>query len=306
MKQTIRFEKPYQIGPFRDAIDMMFPYTIVRSDLIGAPEEKSSTLRYNLKIGISRTLASCWSLQPDDLIKVLFEYGKRYIVELVKGNALSPDQELWLTTQNYPTECPFDPDRISSPSGTTVEVDTGDESLAGRVASSTTAVGIIESRDNINALFHQKYGQKLIILREERDLLQFFQDCESAEELSYRISSLRNAAANLNVECLRKITGVTDTQVQSIGLLEVYLNGIPGFDPQVIKPLKQLNKLRQGYPLHGDRSAGLLEAFAYFGIPYPPEDHSSAWQGLLQKYAETLRNIVALVREDVFPGQNRA
>ena len=262
MKQTIRFEKPYRIGPYRDAIDMIFPYTIVRSDLVGAPEEKSSSLRYNLKLGISRTLASCWDLQPDDLIKVLFEYGKRYIVELLKGNALSLDQELWLTTENYPTECPFDPVRISAPSGAAVEVDTGDKSLAIRVASSITAVAIIESRDNINALFHQKYREKLIILREERDLLRFFQDCESAEEFSYRIGSLHNSAVNLNIQCLRKITCITDTKVKSIGLLKAYLNKISGFDFQVIMPLKQLNKLRQGYPTHGDRSDGLLDAFA--------------------------------------------
>ena len=49
MKQTIRFEKSYRIGPFRDAIDLIFPYPIVRFDLIGAPEEKSSILRYHLR-----------------------------------------------------------------------------------------------------------------------------------------------------------------------------------------------------------------------------------------------------------------
>lgn len=300
MKHTIRFENPYQIGPFRDAIDMIFPYSVVNSDLIGAPEETSSTRRFNLKVGISRTLAACWNLQPGDLIKVLFEYGKRYVVQRLKDNTLTAEQELWLTTQNYPTNCPFDPGRIPAPSGATIEVDTGSD-LATRIVASTVAASIIESRDNINALYHHKYGEKLIVLREERDLLQFFQECNSAEELSYRISSLRNAAANLSVDSLRRVTAITDPQVQSISLLEAYLTQISGFRTEVIRPLKELNKLRQGYPIHGDRVTGVIDALAYFGIPYPVTDYSLAWRALLENYGRALRDILDLVRKDVFP-----
>ena len=133
MKQTIRFEEPSQIGPFRDAIDMIFPYSVVRSDIIGAPEETSSTKRFELKLGISRSLASCWNLQPDKLIKVLFEYGKRYVIQLLKDDTLTSEQELFLTSSSYPTVCPFDPDRIPAPSGATIEVDTGPASLADRI-----------------------------------------------------------------------------------------------------------------------------------------------------------------------------
>jgi hypothetical protein len=112
---------------------MIFPYSVVRSDLIGAPEETSSTKRFKLKLGISRSLASCWNLQPDKLIKVLFEYGKRYVIQRLKDNTLTSEQELFLTSSSYPTVCPFDPDRIPAPSGATIEVDTGPASLADRI-----------------------------------------------------------------------------------------------------------------------------------------------------------------------------
>jgi hypothetical protein len=165
---------------------------------------------------------------------------------------------------------------------------------------------IIEACDNINAVYHHKYNEKLVLLREERDLLQFFQDCESAEEFSCRISSLRNAATNLNVDSLRKVTGITDSKVQSIGLLEGYLIGIQGFQAEIIQPLKELNRLRQGYPVHGDRAAGVLDALAYFGISYPASDFSAAWRLLLQRYRETLQQILELTQEDVFPSQGGA
>jgi len=125
MKQTIRFEEPNRIARFRPAIDIIFPYNVVNSNLIGAPEEKSSTQKFNLKVGISDSLVACWNLRSDDLIKVLFEYGKRYVVQQLKDKTLTSEQELWLTTNNYPTVCPFDPSRISAPSGATIEVDIG-------------------------------------------------------------------------------------------------------------------------------------------------------------------------------------
>jgi hypothetical protein len=130
MKYTIRFAEPYKISSFKHTIDMIFPYTVVRSDLINAPEEISSTKSFNLKIRISGLLALSWNLQPNDLVKVLFEYGKRSIVQRVKDDMLTPEQELLLTSENYPPSCPFDPDRISTPSGATIEVDTGTESLS--------------------------------------------------------------------------------------------------------------------------------------------------------------------------------
>ena len=306
MKYTIRFGEPYELPRVGHATEMSFPYTIVRSDLINAPEERINTKYCRLKVGISWLLAASWRLQPDDLIKVLFEYGKRDIVKRVKDNTLTPEQEMWLSTEDYPPICPFDPDRILAPSGATIVVDTSTEALASSIASSQLAAAIIEVRDNINTVYHRKYGEKLIVLGEERDLLQFFQDCESAEALAYRISSLRNAAANLNVDSLRKVTGITDSHVQSIGLLEAYLQNIRGFQPAIVKPLKELNRLRQGYPVHGDRTTGVLGALAYFSIAYPVTDYSVAWKVLLQRYGETLRQILALVKEDVFPSQDIA
>jgi hypothetical protein len=130
MKRTIRFKEPYKLGCVRRAIDMMFPFNIVNSDLIGAPEEKSSTQEFNLKVGISDSLFACWSLRPNDLVKVLFEYGKRYVVQQLKDNTLASEQELFLTTSKYPTVCPFDPSRIPAPSGATIEVDIGPNLLA--------------------------------------------------------------------------------------------------------------------------------------------------------------------------------
>ncbi|MDI5986265.1 hypothetical protein QLQ85_15840 [Halomonas sp. M4R5S39] len=301
MMFTVRFASPYQIAPFRDAIDIAFPYEIVPSEFVGAPEERSQTKRRHLKIGISRTLASCWGLTDSDLIKVLFEYGKRYLSERIKDRALSDELELWLTTATHPQDSPFDPKRIPEPDGANVEIEEPTETLGDKMADEAIAAEIIEARDNVNALYHQKYGANLVVLRQERDLLQLFRDCTSQEELFYRITSLRNAAVNCNVESLRKVTGVSDSKVQSIGLLERYLQQFPGYTSQPIVTLKALNKIRQGFPVHSDTTVGLIEGLTHFELRYPVNDPCAAWKKLLVAYRDAMKEILRLVQEDTLP-----
>ncbi len=151
---------------------------------------------------------------------------------------------------------------------------------------------IIDTRDNINALFHEKHGDKLIAVREERDLLQLFRDATSPEEFFYRVCALANAATGLNVPKLRKLTGITDTQVKSIKLLETYLAQNSMQNRKVVETLQAINNLRQGYPVHGDRSDGVLRAHKYFGLTYPVSDHSHAWRSILLSYLDSLEKLL--------------
>ncbi|GAI52491.1 unnamed protein product, partial [marine sediment metagenome] len=244
----------------------LFEFSVVDSSLICQPEEISETLRGKLVVGITRELNYNWRLSHKDLIKVLFEFGKRHIIQKIKDRTLAESEELLLTTSNSADNCPFDPSRIPNPNGARFEVEITNERIMDNPDFQQLAASIIDTRDNINAIFHQKHKQKLLGLVEERDLLQFFRDATSQEEFLFRLCALKNAVTNLNIKMLRQLTGVNDFQIRSIGLLKIYLQQLGSFDSSIIETFMHINRLRQGYPIHGDRVDGVLDAHAYFNI----------------------------------------
>ncbi len=85
--------------------------------------------------------------------------------------------------------------------------------------------------------------------------------------------------------------------MKSIQLLEDYLNKSGVLKPQIIDTLRNINKMRQGYPVHGDRAKGVLEAHRYFAIEYPIADYGAAWKKLLNSYLETLQQLLKALKK---------
>ena len=291
MDKSLFFDEPKEVFSGRDRREFVFPFRVVDTALIGAPEEESQSKHYKVKVDVSRTLETCWGLDEGNLIKVMYEYGKRHVVQKLKDGTLGDREELFLSTYNTEQPCPFNPERIEQPAGASVRLETEGE-IMDQPGLLQLAGAIIDARDNINALFHQRNGEKLLLLGEERDLLQFFRSATTPEEFFFRLCALTNAAIHLNINCLRSLTGNTNKDDKSITLLEQYLRQEGKEDTTIINTLRAINKLRQGYPVHGDRSKGVIDAHAHFGLVYPVVDYAAAWRILLNHYLDALTRLL--------------
>jgi hypothetical protein len=128
MMFVITFGPPEDVtNPGQDGIQYSFPLTVVDTTLVGAPEEKAQTQARRVIVPISRSRLVTWRLAKEDLIKVLFEYGKRHVVELAKSNALPKEYTIrfpTITTISHPNStCPFDPGVIEKPTGASIHVE---------------------------------------------------------------------------------------------------------------------------------------------------------------------------------------
>jgi hypothetical protein len=122
MTFTITFAEPQDVtNPGQDGVQYSFPFTIIDTALIGAPEQKSQTHEHRVIVPICRTRRTGWHLSDSALIRVLFEFGRRHVAELVRSYGVPSDQTLrfpTITTESHPdVACPFDPDAIPSPIG---------------------------------------------------------------------------------------------------------------------------------------------------------------------------------------------
>jgi hypothetical protein len=297
VNKTIFFEPTRRVISGRDATEYVFPFRLVDTELIGSPDEISRSSHHKITVVVSRTLAACWGFTDDRQLRVMFEYGKRHIIQKVKDETLRETEELDLHTRNVELPCPFDPERIENPINAQVKIISTNVKIMEDSTLLQIASAIIDARDNINAIFNDRHDEKLIILREERDLLQFFRNAESREDFVFRLCALANAATQMNLQCLRRLTQTEDTQIKSIQLLEDYLNKSCILNPEIIGTLRNINKMRQGYPIHGDRAKGVLEAHRYFAIEYPIEDYSVAWNKLLNSYLGALQQLLEALKK---------
>lgn len=282
--KVIRFTHgQYLLPTSRATIDFAYYYHII--------DEKGNTSEpYKIVISISDILSAMWGLELNDLEKALLLIAKDKIAEKLIDDTLNKFEEIVLLTNNSPAKFPYNTKYLISASDAEYEVEIEGKPLSQNVSENKLAASIIQTRDTINAIFYKQNNVKLLLLDEERNLLDFFRPANTEEEFSHRIASLGQVSRNLNIEVLRKLTGVNDTNVKSVQLLNHLLIKLGKENKEIVDIFKFLGRIRQGYPIHTD-IAGVIEGLSYFKITYPIEDYESSWGILLSSYLKALTEL---------------
>lgn len=241
-----------------------------------------------------------WSYNPErdypNLIKILLQYAKDWIIEKLKVGTLNEYEELLMLSTNYPLKPPFDPDNLPVTEQAEFEIEIGSKNISQEIEENKLAASIIETRDNINAIFYSKHKAKLLLLNEERNLLDFFKQANTEEEFSHRIASFGEVSRNLNIEILRKLTYTTDNQLKSIQLLKLFLEQNNVVGDSITETLKHIGRVRQGYPAHTDMT-GVISALDFFKLSYPIQNYEKAWLILLNSYLAELKQLYKILSD---------
>jgi hypothetical protein len=224
------------------------------------------------------------------------QYGKDKIIEKLKEGTLTDSEELILLTTTHPSTSPYNPDNLIEPQNAEFEIEIGQKMLIEEIKENKLAASIIETRDKINAIFYERHKEKLLLLNEERNLLDFFKTAKTEEEFSHRLASLGQVSRYLNVSILRKLIGETDTQIGSVVVLEKFLQFIGTPNRTITDNLKQIGRVRQGYPMHTDL-AGVVQGYKYFGLQYPVENYETTWTALLNYYLTSLKQLYEILAD---------
>lgn len=296
MNIVLTFENFYDTSiPSKHAISYRFIFSYVDESTIGLPEEDFETKETSINVEISETKQANWNLYNDQLVKVLFEYGKRELIQKFKDRTFLKQNELHIYTNTHPGSiCPFDPNKIKMEKGNKYKIEIPEKTLSEEVNYNKVAFSIISKRDEINALFNDKFNDKLLTLNQERSLLELFRPALTQEEFSYRVTALGNLVGNLNKEVLSNLSNLDPKKHGSINLIEDFLNKYDN-NQNISLVFKNLNKLRQGYPVHGDNVDGVIQAYNFFKIYYPINDFNKAWITLINAYNESLISLFGLI-----------
>lgn len=295
--KTIKFKSVRYLPSSRDAIEFLYWYDLI--DENGNIEPKT------IKVSISGSLCigwgfQIWSNQPDvdypKLAKMLLQVGKDKIIEKLKEGTLNEQEELMLLTSTHPNSAPYNPDNLIEPQHAEFEIEVGEKILSEEIKENKLAAAIIEIRDTINAIFHSKHKDKLLLLNEERNLLDFFKTAKTEEEFTHRISSLGQVSRHMNVTILRKLTNETDNELGSVALLDKLLTSLGSQNKSTTDILRNIGRIRMGYPIHTD-IAGVIQGYKYFGISYPVADYQTTWTTLLNQYLTSLKQLYEILAD---------
>ncbi len=295
--KTIKFKNLKYLSSPRDAIEFLYYYVI--NDEEGKSEAKT------IEVSISGDLCidwgiQIWSLQPDKeystLAKILLQFAKDKIIEKLKEGTLNEHEVLILLPTTHPSTSPYNPDNLIDLKYAEYEIEVGQSTLHEEIKENKLAASIIEVRDRINVIFHEKYKEKLLLLNEERNLRDFFKSAKTEEEFSHRVASLGQVSRYMNVSILRKLTNETNTKIGSIALLKIFLQSRGKLNKTIIDTFIQIGRIRQGYPIHTD-TAGVVKGYKYFGLQYPIEDFESSWTTILNQYLTSLKQLYEILLE---------
>lgn len=299
MKYYITFCKHTKLPKEGDYEKVKFYFKYICTNYIGKPEEDLKYKDISIEIKITKDLISQWNLHPNkDLEKILFEFGKRYIIEKIKDETIQNKERLDLNIFDQDKKCPYNPDKIENFNNYSETIYIPEKSLNNNINYNQLAIKITKKRDYINSIFFNKYNEKLFLLKSERDTSQLNQSSYSENEFTCRICSLSNMVTNLNGRKLKEILNSSIQENKTLDLLEEYLISLVKNSGKIIKTFRNINKIRQAFPIHGDENSGLIDAYAYFGIKYPIENYNEVWKILLKYYLTSLENILNILTQE--------
>ena len=95
-----------------DYVEVVFEFSLVPSQFVGAPEEKSETWSARVRGKMSRSLQATWRLADSSVHRVLFEYSRRALLEKVTSGERITEVAVDLNTSTAPDQNPYDPEVI--------------------------------------------------------------------------------------------------------------------------------------------------------------------------------------------------
>jgi hypothetical protein len=251
------------------------------------------TETHAVDVEASRTLQTVWNKSDEQMAAYTGTAASSYVLEMARENRLHELQTLRLNTYTAPKEPPQSP-----------KVEAGAVLPLSDTQPSNKAPGfsflsedISEVRDQINALAKDLWGDRILLLSQERPLLDMYKNAVSAEEFRARIQSLGIIIKDLNRGVLGKIAGIDPKDTGDFILLEKALCSVTQASEveSIGTTFKQINYLRQGYPTHGDNAEKFLIAHKHFGLPYPIADFSAAWEGILGQYFAAMKTLLSVL-----------
>lgn len=295
-KRRVRFVRSNWEPVLGDSDSLSFAYEI---EPIGVtpPELDLQVSAGIVTINITRTLQSLWNLDRDSLGKALGYYAKEHVSAKAEDYSLTEDEELQLSTYNSPNQPPIDISQLGLIVPAEFEIEIPDLEEEKDMDSIEHAGKIIDLRDGINAIYGEAFENRLLSLPQERALFEMSRTCSTREEFTHRVSSLCELAISIDPNAFTKVTDFM-VKGQSIEKLGKFLRAhYPGdLTESVMERISQFNRLRRMYPIHTDRSSGVLAAFEYFGIEYPVQDYQAAWNSLLASYRGMLEMLFSILR----------
>lgn len=292
----ITFKKPTIAPQLINGILIDFSYTITQD---GKNYDKNRQSEYVFRIGFSTFLLMGWgegiySLEENKIIKMAYPFAESIIIEKINDGTIKDfDERIYTREDNLP-QYPFDLNKIGTIEGKKIDVEEPQKTIGEIIETNPLADEIIQLRDNINTLFHDKHKENLLFLNEERGILNFFRVVKTEEEFTHRIASLGELIKNMNSKKLKSIVKEHDDKDTSISLLEKFIKQTGKREFKLIEIFRNINRVRQGFPIHTDK-AGVISSLRYFGLKYPLDDFSYAWKIILMNYKEALQELKEIV-----------
>jgi hypothetical protein len=95
-----------------------FHVTYVPSEYFGGAEEEQKTEKHRIAVSIHGTTAAIWNLSEEHLVRVLFEFARKFLKDALSRSAQFATYAVEgpaISTATHRGNCPYNPERLARP-----------------------------------------------------------------------------------------------------------------------------------------------------------------------------------------------
>jgi hypothetical protein len=288
----------------------VFRFSIEVGDMTGSKFVPTTTNELDVKV--SGTLQAVWGIPDSRLASATGSVAAMTVAQRVSQGDADPFSPLSLTTFSAPQR---PPEYQAVAPGSMIPIPESDQKITQKATSmqfTPLSDDISTIRDNINTLTKDLLGERLLELPQERALIDMYKEAQSTEQFNNRVQSLAGLVVSINKDALlRSFTaaeaaaiatkhGVADAnRIAPLVLMEELLTGFSNAEQakRITVVFKRLNDLRQSFPAHGDNVDSVLRAYDFFRLQYPIEDFNAAWDAILGRYFDAMKDLLRVIVE---------
>ena len=143
--------------------------------------------------------------------KILLEYGRQWIAEKIREGALAQHEERLIMSKDLKDLPELEIENLSTVEEAEFIVEKTNITVMEEINGSQLGSLIVDNLHFVNTIFLEKYGEVLLTLPQERNLVDFFKSANSEDEFGMGVISLGSSAREMNISKLRSLTQITDT-----------------------------------------------------------------------------------------------
>jgi len=158
---------------------------------------------------------------------------------------------------------------------------------------------VADEIDFLNLVFREVHGSRILDILVVRSISDLHGSCSTKQQFIFKVQVVADLIDKLTIpeNQLKEKPGENEGRLD---IIERFLSeSYPGSSTTLVSGLRDIRRVRHGFPAHSGTEKKLAAALENLDIPYPIDDYQKAWEKILWTFYAKLKELRLVVETKV-------